>query len=300
MATMDILLWLLFALMFLVVLYYSIGMYAALTLTKIGEHPQYSNDPSTYGCLFETVFFKSREDQLRIAAWYIPQSKSAKAVILVHGRNASKQNAISGNMPKLAAELHKAGFSVLVLDLRGHGESEGKRYTWGVRERWDVLGAVDFLLDQGISSGEIGVLGISLGGAAVIGAAAETQAIGVVIVESTFSDLSALVIPNWKKESGLPLFLLPGVYFMWNRMYHFNLRNVAPYQEIVKIEPRPVLILHCKCDDMVPVSHAYQLKEAYPEAELVLFENCSHAEIFRDRPEEYLRVLLSFLMDQWK
>jgi uncharacterized protein len=116
----------------------------------------------------------------------------------VHGRNASKQNAISGKLPQLAAELYAAGLAVLMIDLRGHGESEGKRYTFGVHERRDVLGAVDFLLKHGFEPGQIGVLGISLGGAAVIRAALEEPAIGALVVESTFADINLLIEPNWK------------------------------------------------------------------------------------------------------
>jgi fermentation-respiration switch protein FrsA (DUF1100 family) len=83
-------------------------------------------------------------------------------------------------------------------------------------------------------------------------------------------------------------------------MYHFNLRKVIPYEELKRIEPRLVLIMHCKCDEIVPESHAYQLKDAYPKAELVLFENCSHAELFRDHPEKYLEILLRFFNQAWE
>ena len=181
-----------------------------------------------------------------------------------------------------------------------HGESEGKRYTFGVHERRDVLGAVDFLLASGFTAGQTAVLGISLGGAAVIGAAVEEPAVGAVIVESTFSDINALIKPNWKAESGLPVFFLPGVFWMWQVLMGFDLKKVKPVDELVRILSRPILILHSWSDEVVDVQHAYALKYAVPEAELVILNDPDHAELFRDQPETYLAALIPFLQDRWK
>ena len=296
---MDFLTWLLIALAVIIVLYLAVGAVAAFTLTKVGDHPQYDDDPGTYGLEFEAVYFQSRVDGLKISGWYIPKPNAERAIVLVHGRNASKQNAISGKLPQLAAELHAAGLAVLMIDLRGHGESEGKRYTFGVHERRDVLGAVDFLLEKGFGVGQIGVLGISLGGAAVISAAVEEPAIGAVVVESTFADINALIEPNWKAESGLPRLFLPGVFWMVRLLMGFDLRDVKSVEQMVQIPPRPILILHSWADEMVDVQHAYALKNAVPDAELVIFNDCDHAELFRDCPQAYLEALIPFLLDRW-
>jgi fermentation-respiration switch protein FrsA (DUF1100 family) len=133
----------------------------------------------------------------------------------------------------------------------------------------------------------------------VIGAAAQEKAIGALVVESTFADLNNLVTPNWKKETHLPIFFIHGVYLMWNNLYHFDLRRVKPYVELATVRPRPVLILHCKEDEVVPVENAHNLQAAYPDAELVLFEGCSHAELYRDHPKEYLDALIPFLHQRW-
>ncbi|MFN2302339.1 MAG: alpha/beta hydrolase [Anaerolineales bacterium] len=296
---MSLILWIVIIILILLLIYFGVGLYAALTFSKVGEHPQYSDDPGKFGLDFEKVCFKARVDSLKIAAWYLPNPRSSKVIILVHGRNASKQNAISGTLPRLAAELHQAGLAVLMIDLRGHGESEGNRYMWGVKERWDVLGAVDFLVEKGFEPGNIALLGISLGGAAAIGATIEDPAIGALVVESTFADLNTLVKPKWKEESGLPFFFLPGVFWMWHILFGFNLRHVKPVEEISLIPPRPILIMHCQVDKDVDVSHAHRLKESVPNAKLVLFDDCSHAEIYRDHPQEYLEVLLTFLQKAW-
>ena len=296
---MEILIWTLVIILALAIIFLVIGAVAALTLTRVGDHPQFNDDPGSFGLEFTGVTFLSRLDQIKIAGWFIPNPDADRAIILVHGRNASKQNAISGQIPRLAAELHAAGLAVLMIDLRGHGESEGKRYTFGAHERRDVLGAVDFLKERGFGAGQIAVLGISLGGAAVIGAAAEEDAIGAIVVESTFADINLLIAPNWKAESSLPNFFLPGVFWMWWVLMGFNLKKVKPVEELVRIPPRPILILHSWTDEMIDVQHAYALKNAVPEADLVIFDKCEHAELFRDQSAAYLQAVISFLQDRW-
>jgi fermentation-respiration switch protein FrsA (DUF1100 family) len=292
--------WLIIVFAVLAVLYLGIGAYSAATVTQPGEHDQYSFTPADYGSDYEDVSFPAREDSLNITAWYIPNEASEHAVILVHGRNASKQNAISGTFPKFGAALNQAGFAVLMIDLRGHGGSEGERYSFGVYERRDVLGAVDYLLEKGFEPGKIGVLGISLGGGGVNGAAAEEPAIGVVALDSTFADLNPLIEKKWEEESGLPMFFLPGVNLMNRLMYGFFLTEVRPVEDVAKIAPRPMLILHCTTDEDVDISQAYDLKEAAPQAELWIVEGCDHAEVYRDFPEEYEAHVIPFFQENLK
>lgn len=278
----------------LVVLYLAIGAYAAGDVTKIEEQDQYSDTPATFGLAYEDVHFSARGEDLQIAAWYVPNAESSRAAILVHGRDASKQNAISGKIVELSAALYEAGFAVLTIDMRGHGESEGERYSFGVYERWDVLGAVDFLVDKGFEPESIGVLGISMGGSAIMGAAFEDPTIGALVLESTFADLNPLIEEQWENESGLPKFFLPGVYLMNRLIYGYDLTAIQPVEEIVKFAPGPILIMHCRTDDLVSMWHPETLLAAVPYAQTAYFDDCDHAELFRDYPEEYKELVIPF------
>jgi fermentation-respiration switch protein FrsA (DUF1100 family) len=71
---------------------------------------------------------------------------------------------------------------------------------------------------------------------------------------------------------------------MWRLLMGFDLRTVKPVDALARVHPRPVLILHSWTDEMVDVQHAYALKNALPEAELVIFSEPEHAELFRDEP----------------
>ncbi len=157
-----------------ITIYLGICAYAASKVTQIDHNrPHRTDTPGTFGLAYMDVRFPARSDHLEIAGWYIPRNDSTKAMILIHGRNHNKQDAVSGKFVAAAAALHQAGYAVLMIDLRGHGDSQGDRYSFGVYERRDVLGAVDWLINQGFQPGSIGTLGLSLGAAASIGATAE-------------------------------------------------------------------------------------------------------------------------------
>jgi fermentation-respiration switch protein FrsA (DUF1100 family) len=57
--------------------------------------------------------------------------------------------------------------------------------------------------------------------------------------------------------------------------------------------------MHCKADEEVDVSHAHRLAQAAPDATLVTFDGCSHAEIYRDHPGAYYDALISFIEQTW-
>ncbi len=291
--------WILIGILALILVYFLVGGFAAITMTKVGKHPEYEDTPASFGVDYHPVVIYSRKDRLKLSAWYLPNPGADRCLLLVHGRNASKQNAITGKLPELGAILVREGFAVLMIDMRGHGESEGKRYTWGEHERRDVLGAIDFLLDKDFQPGNIAVLGISLGGIAAVGATANDSAIGALILDSAFADLIELVEPNWVNESHLPMFFLGGAYVMWRIFYGFDLRKVKPVEDIKRIPPRPILIMHSSSDELIDKAHAQQLVKVAPSARLVIFEGCDHAELYRDAPEKYLNTLIPFLKNEW-
>src|SRR5207247_322990 len=101
------------------------------------------------------------DDGVRLAAWLIPSATAnAPGVILLHGYPANKADLLP-----VASALHSR-FTVLLLDFRYFGKSEGAATTLGFRERADLRGAVDTLAQRGHT--RIGVFGYSLGGAVAI------------------------------------------------------------------------------------------------------------------------------------
>lgn len=287
----------------LLIAYFGIGFYAAGEVIKperISIDP--NNNPARVGLEYEDVRLKSRGDNVDIAAWYIPSDENRRVILFVHGRNANRTamfdegSSEEGHLPDFALALHNAGFSVMAIDLRGHGDSGPSVWSFGIKERNDVLGAVDWLVEKGYRSGEIGVYGLSLGSAASIGAANEDPRITALVSDSVFADLNPLIQSQWEAESGLPkIFLYPTLWMVQLR-YGFDLTKAVPMNEIDDIADRPILLIHCTTDEEVPVSHVEMLKAAAPSAETWLIPGCPHSEAYNAIPEEYTdRVVKYFL-----
>ena len=79
-------------------------------------------------------------------------------IFLLHGYGLNKETVLPWGLV-----LAKAGYRVVLVDLRGHGRSTGDRIYFGGVERWDLVQSLDALRQMGIIEGPVGVLGISYG-----------------------------------------------------------------------------------------------------------------------------------------
>ena len=95
----------------------------AVAATNV-PRPAVGATPTSVGLAYEDVTLRTG-DGVDLAAWYVPSSNRA-AVVLLHGAGSTRSNVLDE-----AAVLAGAGFGVLVVDARGHGESAGARWTSG-------------------------------------------------------------------------------------------------------------------------------------------------------------------------
>ena len=285
----KIILWVVVGIVILLaVVYIAVGVVGAkqLTLPKRVFDP--ALNPGVYNLKYEDLRIPARNDGLEIAAWYIPSEQNEKAIILVHGRDNSRTNGFCDQFVSFANVLHQAGFSVMMIDLRGHGESEDSRYHFGIKERQDILGAVDWLESQGYQPGKIGVLGYSLGAGSVIGAAAEEGDIGAIWIDSAYADINSVITRNFKMESGLPSVFLYSVKAMVRLLYGFDITESRPIAEIGKIAPRPIFVAHCEKDNMIPFSHMEQLLSVAQNTHTWAISNCDQNSVGKNFvPEKY-------------
>jgi uncharacterized protein len=252
--------------------------------------------PADVGLIHEDVRFQARGERLSIAAWHIPTARATRAVIIAHGVGGCRGREFTTHSLELVKHLIASGFAVLMIDLRGHGQSDAARMSYGIRERREVLGAVDWLLAQGYAPGAIGVLGASMGGVAAIGAAGEEPAIGALISDSACADFPAMIRLHFRRLSKLPLFFLPGALLIGRLMIGENLARLQPAALLRRVAGLPVLIIHAQGDRLVPVEHARALAQA-GSAELWVSESARHLGSFAANQHAYIRRVIHFFDD---
>ena len=179
--------------------------YGAACLALAHRHTRARPKPPARGrAAFDRVDFAARDGRARVCGEYLPAPAGQAAVVLVNGRDRRRNR-------ELAQALCVQGLSVLSIDLRGRGGSSAHRGSFGRRERHDVLGAVDYLLERGHPPGRIGVMGSGIGANAVLGAAADEPAIRAVLAEGTGSTLDRALRRQWQALPWLAAVLAPGV-----------------------------------------------------------------------------------------
>lgn len=257
-----------------------------------------SLDPpaASVAATYEDVSFRST-DGLLLKGWWFPVPSADRAVVLVHGRAANRIKS-SFNPQKIAQFLIANRFSVLLFDLRGHGESEGVRYSLGQYEPRDIVAAVDFAQRKaGVDRGRVAIIGESMGGGSAIMTVRADPTIGPVIADSAFADGATVVGEVGQNYTGLPGWFTPGIVLAARIFFDLDLSVVRP-AEVVRDHPeRAWLFIQCEDDGTVYPHHGVELKaaSANPLTELWLAPGCDHVKAFDTHTAEWQRRVLAFL-----
>jgi fermentation-respiration switch protein FrsA (DUF1100 family) len=138
-------------------------------------------DAEDVGLPVETVFIDSPSGA-RLAGWFLPGDSNSGAVLLLHGVTSNR----SSHVARIRF-LRAAGFATLAVDFQAHGESTGSRITLGALESRDAGAALAYLRAR-LPGERIGVIGVSLGGAAALIGLAPLAA-DALILKSVFPDI---------------------------------------------------------------------------------------------------------------
>lgn len=252
--------------------------------------------PAAFGLPYEDVEFSPRGwEEITLRGWWIPAAEPRATVIRIHGVD-SNRNSLLG----LAAPLTDAGYSVLVFDLRGHGESDAARMGAGLDERDDVLGAIDYIIrERGASPGAIFLHGNSYGGAIALMTGWREPAVAGVYADSAFASLPDLVAQEVARRTVLPAWaasaLRPGIGLISRWVYGINLNDVQPWRDAAEY-PYPLGLAHCRPDERITIAHYERIRESArirPFAQI--YENCPHSDAWHIHPAQYAAALLQYL-----
>lgn len=150
----------------------------AVMFTVVPHVPLSHVTPADRGLTYENVSYDAADDDVRIAAWFVPSTNGA-TVVLLPGAGSTRTATLAQ-----AAVLARHGFGLLMPDPRGQGDSGGSGMDLGWYGEDDVRAAVGYLHGRSeVDPTRIALLGLSMGGEEAIGAAGTDLDIGAVVAE---------------------------------------------------------------------------------------------------------------------
>jgi fermentation-respiration switch protein FrsA (DUF1100 family) len=189
-------------------------------------------------------------------------------------------------------------FTTLLFDFRARGLSDGELCTLGARETEDVLGAVAFLQHKdGLKNLPIGGLGESMGGAAVIQAAARNPALRCVVAEASYASLDRVVLQRLGFAFGpFAIPIAQACHRISRDEMGLEIAEVSPEAQIARISPRPVLLITDGLDLTCPRRESDRLfAAAHEPKERWIAPTAPHCMAFLAHREAYTERVSAFL-----
>ena len=260
----------------------------AVTMAPVGEWMEKQK--------LEDVYIHSR-DGLKLHAYYLPAPAPSDRLVILHHGFTSKAMDNSSH----AMFFHLQGYGVLLLDLRAHGESEGKYVGFGILDRFDTLEWVRYSRERFGEEIKIVLHGTSMGASTVLmalGLSEIQQTVSAVIADCGYTspyDIFAHVI---QKNYHLPpasILKATGMRSKAEAGYSFDEYSTL---DALKGNRVPVLFIHGEVDKFVPVWMSQKNYEVCASRKrLLLVENAGHgSSIFENRPL-YEQTEKEFLSD---
>ena len=230
---------------------------------------------------------------LKLSALHLINN-SHKWVILIHGYTGAREELLN-----VGKWYYEQGYNVLLPDLRAHGASGGKYFGMGYTDRLDILNWIKHITNQD-SAAKIILHGHSMGAATTLFTAGENpnNLVGC-ISDSAYTsvyEVFRLQIKKIYNLSGHALLNTVNILFGHRKEgYYLKKGNVVEYTKRIKV---PVLFIHGKRDDLLPVSMCDELYNACnSKKEKVLIDNCGHAQGDLEDYDLYIKIIDKFLKE---
>jgi pimeloyl-ACP methyl ester carboxylesterase len=224
-----------------------------------------------------------------IHGWLSPGKPGHGAIILLHGLRGDRREMVSR-----AEFLRARGYSVLLFDFQGHGESRGSLITFGDLESRDVTAAIQYLHHK-LPNEQVGVIGVSLGAAAFV-LAEERPAVAAVVLEQMYPTIQQAVAGRARRYLGpVAPVLAPLLMVQVQARLKIPANRLRPIDRMGQIGA-PVLIVNGTQDSYTSIEDARALFAAASNPkELWAVEGAGHVDLHAFAKAQYEQRVGDFL-----
>jgi uncharacterized protein len=224
-----------------------------------------------------------------VHGWFAAGAPGRGAVVLLHGVRGDRRDMLGRGRALL-----QAGFSVLLIDLPGHGESEGERITFGRHEARGVAAALNYMARR-LPAERIGVIGVSLGAAALV-YSRPAGALGAVVLESMYPTISEAVENRLAMRfGGFGRHLAPLLLCQLRLRLGVTPDDMRPIDAIPMLRV-PLLIVSGSRDEHTTLAQTRRLYEAAREPkELWVVDGAAHVDLHRFDAAIYEARVIPFM-----
>jgi uncharacterized protein len=254
-----------------------------LVIALVATHnPRDAVEPAAFDRPFEPVSLET-SDGLRLAGRYVPSENGAAVLVYPGGTEKAPH----------ARMLASNGYGVLLLDMRGSGESEGDPNAFGWGATKDVAAAVAFLQARpDVEDGRIGGLGLSVGGEQLLEAAAEGVGLDAVVSEGAGSrsvreDLN-------RGPAGWPSLPTAAVITAATAVLSWDLPPPSLEELAAKVSPVPILLIYAGNGQGGEDLNARYFEAAGEPKTLWEIPEAGHTGGLEARPDEYEERVVAF------
>jgi uncharacterized protein len=246
------------------------------------------------GAMREEFTVRAPDDAL-LRGWKVRAVRpNGSWVLLLHGRSHNR----SVMLPH-AEFLLAAGYNVVMMDARSHGESGGKASTYGYLEKRDETAIVD-VLESSKNVKHLFALGESMGAAVSLQSAAVESRIEAVVAEGAFRNLREVTYDyaglQQNEFLGKTLFRPAADVSRWiaERQVGFSFEEISP-EKAVALRPFPVLLICGLSDRKIPCRHAEAIfRKAAGRKELWEVPATGHEKAIETHGAEFRERVLNF------
>lgn len=227
-----------------------------------------------------------------LRAVFLRPLDTTRTVVICHGVTENKVNSI-----KYARLFERLGFNSVIFDHRRHGDSGGKTTSFGFYEKIDLKEVVAAVRKRVGKRALVGIHGESMGAATtLLYAGTYEDEADFYISDCPFSDFSEQLLHIIRTELPLKTAMSLRIANLFLKIRDGYTSAAVSPREVMKYIDKPVLFIHSLEDKFIlphMTEELYALKKG--DKMMKLFEKGAHAKSYNDNPEEYLRVVQTFL-----